>query len=129
MPDLLIPEIIYKPESYNIVGAAIEVHKELGCGFLEAVYAEAFELELIRLGIPYQREAPLSIEYKGIELQKLYYADFICYDKIIVELKAINRLESLHDSQVLNYLKASKHKLGILLNFGEKSLKTKRIVL
>lgn len=91
MPDLLNSEIIYKQESYNIVGAAIEVHKELGCGFLEAVYAEAFELELIRQGIPYQREAALNIEYKGIELQKQYYADFICYDKIIVELKAINR--------------------------------------
>lgn len=129
MADLSNSEIIYKQESYNIVGAAIEVHKELGCGFHEAVYAEAFELELIRQGIPYLREAPLKIEYKEIELQKLYYADFICYGKIIVELKALNRLESLHNAQVLNYLKASKHKLGILLNFGEKSLKTKRIVL
>lgn len=130
MPDLLKhQDLIYKEEAYSIIGASMAVHRELGCGFLEAVYAEALEMEFKSQDIPYQREVPLPIEYKGEILKKNYLADFICYNKIIVELKAISFLESVHDAQVLNYLKASGFKLGILVNFGEQSLKYKRIVL
>ena len=90
---------------------------------------EALEIEFENQNIPYEREAPLEIEYKGIVLDKRYYADFICYGSIIVELKAIDRLDGAHESQVLNYLKATGYKLGILINFGEPSLKFKRLVL
>ncbi|SMO35576.1 GxxExxY protein [Saccharicrinis carchari] len=129
MPNLLKQqELIYKDEAYKIIGACMTVHRELGCGFLEAVYAEALEIELGNQGIPFIREVPITIEYKGKLLKKCYLADFICYDKIILELKAINYLESVHESQVINYLKATTHKLGILVNFGEQSLKYKRIV-
>ena len=130
MPDLLShQELIYKVEAYNIIGAAMNVHKELGCGFLEAVYAEALVIELAELGIPYIREALLQIDYKGHTLRKSYVADFICYDKIIIELKALSSLDNAFEAQVLNYLKATGYKLGILINFGEQSLKYKRIVL
>jgi len=130
MPDLLNQQkLVYKEEAYKIVGACMTVHRELGCGFLEAVYAEALEMEFQLQGIPYKREVPIRIEYKGKTLKKSYIADFICYDKIVLELKAINFLDSVHESQVLNYLKATQNKLGILVNFGEQSLKYKRIVL
>ncbi len=129
MPNLLKQqELVFKEEAYKVVGACMAVHRELGCGFLEAVYAEAFEMELQAQGIPYKREVPITIEYKGKPLKKSYLADFICFDKIIIELKAINQLESVHESQVLNYLKATGLKLGLLVNFGEQSLKYKRIV-
>ncbi len=129
MPNLLKQqELVFKEEAYKVVGACMAVHRELGCGFLEAVYAEAFEMELQAQGIPYKREVPITIEYKGKPLKKSYLADFICFDKIIIELKAINHLESVHESQVLNYLKATGLKLGLLVNFGEQSLKYKRIV-
>ncbi len=121
-------ELIYKTEAYKIIGVAMEVHRELGSGFLEAVYAEALEIEFKTQGIPYQREIALPIEYKGQPLNKTYKADYICYDKIIVELKAVSCLASVHEAQVLNYLKASGHKLGILINFGEPSLKYQRII-
>jgi GxxExxY protein len=98
-------DLIYKTEAYNIIGAAMTVHKELGCGFLEAVYQEALEIEFKNQGIPYVREASLTINYKGIKLQKTYQADFICYENIIVEIKALSGLNSEHDSQVLNYFK------------------------
>jgi GxxExxY protein len=130
MPDLLShQELIYKVEAYNIIGAAMNVHRELGCGFLEGVYAEALEIEFAEQGIPYIREALLQIDYKGHTLRKSYVADFICYDKIVVELKALSALDSAFEAQVLNYLKATGFKLGILINFGEQSLKYKRIVL
>ena len=129
MPDLLShQELIYKVETFNIIGAAMNVHRELGCGFLEAVYAEALEIEFAEQGVPYIREALLQIDYKGHILHKSYVADFICYDKIIIELKAISALENKFEAQVLNYLKATGYKLGILINFGEQSLKYKRIV-
>ncbi len=130
MPNLLKQnDLIYKQEAYKIIGACMTVHNVLGCGFLEAVYAEALEIEFKEHNIPYNREVPLSIEYKGQILNKNYVADFICYNKIIVELKAVNYLESVHESQVLNYLKATGYKLGILINFGAQSLKYKRLVL
>jgi len=122
-------KLIYKEESYKIIGAAMQVHSELGCGFLESVYHEALLLEFELQKIPYKSEVEINIKYKGIELRKKYYADIICFDKIIVELKACNSLDTSHESQVLNYLKATGYKLGLLINFGEPSLKYKRLVL
>ncbi|RME04000.1 MAG: GxxExxY protein [Bacteroidetes bacterium] len=121
-------EYLYKDETYRIIGCAMEVHRHLGCGFLEAVYQEAMEIEYQKQGIPYYREKVLEIQYKGIPLQKTYIADFVCYDKIIVELKALNSLSSEHLAQVLNYLKATGYRLGLLINFGAESLQYKRII-
>ncbi len=120
--------LLYKQESYNIIGACMEVHNTLGCGFLEAVYQEALALEFERRKIPFVREKELTIEYKGIILGKRYNADFICYDKIIVETKALSELLTLHQAQVINYLKATELKLGILVNFGEESLNSVRLI-
>ena len=121
-------DLLYEKESYLIIGAAIAVHKELGNGFLEAVYQEALEREFLKKNIPYKREAPLIIYYKNEPLDKFYTADFICYGKIIVELKALSAITSEHKAQVLNYLKASRLNLGLILNFGKQSLEFKRII-
>ena len=121
-------DLIYKEEVYNIIGAAMEVHNELGCGFLEAVYQEAFEIELQNQKISHNREEVIEIYYKDIVLDKKYRADFICYDKIIVELKALSQLSSENEAQVLNYLKATNMKVALLINFGSKSLQYKRFV-
>lgn len=110
--------MIFANESYKINGAAFNVYKTLGCGFLEAVYQEALELEFQNLGIPYEREKSLKIYYKGKELNQTYKADFVCYGKIIVELKAVSHLDDSHRSQVFNYLKATGFKLGLIYNFG-----------
>lgn len=120
--------MIYQKESYEIIGASMEVHRELGCGFLEEVYQEALEREFQLRGIPYEREKVLTINYKGQELKKKYQADFICYNCIVVELKALSELASEHSSQVINYLKCTGYKLGLLINFGEESLTYKRLV-
>lgn len=122
-------DIIFKEESYKIIGAAMTVHKELGAGFVEPVYQEALEIEFKRQNIPFHREKHLNIFYKGQKLIKHYCADFVCYDNIIVELKALSGLSGDHEAQTLNYLKASKIKLGLLINFGTKSLQYKRLVL
>ena len=122
-------KIIYKTESYEIIGACMEVHNELGCGFLEPVYQDALKIEFKNKGIPFQKEKELKIFYKGIKLEHKYFADFVCYEKIIVELKALKSLNTEHESQLLNYLKATGFKLGILVNFGESQLKYKRFVL
>ena len=119
--------IIYPNESYKIIGCMMRVHRELGCGFLEKVYQEALEREFIAEGIPFQREANLKIYYRGVPLQEEYIADFVCYGKIIVELKAISKLSDVDTAQVINYLKATGYELGILANFGETSLKTERL--
>lgn len=110
--------LIYSKESYDINGAAMRVYKTLGHGFLEAVYQEALEIEFKKRNIPYEREKELKIFYDGLELKQTYRADFVCYDKIIVELKAVSNLDDSHRSQVYNYLKATGYKLGLLLNFG-----------
>lgn len=110
--------IIRKEDSYKIVGAAMEVYNQLGHGFLEAVYQEALEREFKSRGIPYEREKELIIFYKGEPLEQTYKADFICYEDIIVELKAVAMLQDSHRSQVYNYLRATKNKLGLLINFG-----------
>jgi GxxExxY protein len=120
--------ILYKDESYKIIGAAMTVHSELGFGFLEAIYQEALEKEFCLQGILYKREVPLSVHYKGEVLLKHFISDFICYDKIIVELKAISSLNSEYRAEVLNYMKATKYELGLLINFGETKLKYERLV-
>ena len=121
--------IVYSKESYEIIGAAFEVYNQLEHGFLEAVCQEALEIEFQRRGIPFEREKAIKIYYQGKELKQSYRADFVCYDKIIVELKAVSYLESAHHAQVYNYLKATGYKLGILLNFGyAEGLKRERIV-
>ena len=121
--------IIHKEESYKIVGAAFKVYNNLGHGFLEAVYQEALEIELQRQGIPYEREKVLKIQYDGVELKQTYKADFVCFGKIIVELKAVSALDDAHRSQVYNYLHATGHQLGLLLNFGSPDkLEHERIV-
>ena len=120
--------LLYEEETYKIIGAAMEVHRELGCGFLEAVYQEALEKEFYLQHIPYKREMPLPVYYKNELLQKTYIADFVCYDKIIVELKALSGLNNEHEAQILNYLKAVKLRVGLLINFGGKSLENKRMV-
>jgi GxxExxY protein len=122
-------ELIYKSESYEIIGTCMEVHKELGMGFLEPVYQEALAHEFALQSIPYEREIKLSIIYKGYKLHKQYFADFICYNNIILELKAVSSIKGEHEAQVLNYLKASGFRLGLLINFGAKNLSYKRLVL
>ena len=121
-------EIIFADESYKLVGLAMEAHRELGSGFLEPVYQEAFEILLKENNIPYAREKELPIYFKGHKLEKKYFADFVCYDKIIVEMKAVSQLNSNHESQVMNYLKATGFNLGLLINFGQPSLVHRRIV-
>ncbi|MBQ9361994.1 MAG: GxxExxY protein [Bacteroidaceae bacterium] len=118
---------IYGKESYRIVGAAMEVHKVLGCGFTEPIYQEALEKELQLQKIPYEREKIFNVTYKGMNLAKTFRVDFVCFNKIIVELKAVSDFSNEHYSQVYNYLKASGLQLGILFNFGNSSLQYERI--
>ena len=120
---------LYKDECYRIIGACMAVHRELGHGFLEPVYQEALAIELDYQGIPFVREQELNIKYRGIELSKIYKADFVCYNGIIVELKAISELSNDHIAQLINYLKATNLKVGLLINFGTPSLQHKRLVL
>ncbi len=115
-------------ETYAIIGAAMEVHRVLGCGFTEPVYQEALALALQRRGVPFRREVPLEIQYKGQRLGTAYRADFICFDRVIVELKALPRLGPIEDAQLMNYLKATDLPVGLLLNFGTRSLESKRLV-
>jgi len=119
---------LYESETYRIIGAMMEVHKTLGCGFLEVVYQESLALEFESQKIPFDKEKKLLLFYKGIQLEKHYVADFVCFDKIIVELKALSALTTTHDSIMINYLKATKLKVGLLANFGEQSLKYKRMI-
>lgn len=128
--DLLAQQrVLFKEECFQIIGACMAVHSELGCGFLEAVYQEALEIELKKKSIPYNREEKLNFYYKDHLLHKQYIADFICYDKIILELKAVKQMEDIHHAQILNYLKATNKKLGLLINFGANSLQYNRFVL
>ncbi|KXK50764.1 MAG: GTP-binding signal recognition particle [Chlorobi bacterium OLB5] len=121
-------ELFYKEESYKIIGCCIEVHKELGPGFLEVVYKDALEVEFQLNDIPYSREKSFEIIYKGTTLNRKYNADFVIYDKIILEVKAFKRLCDENLLQTLNYLKVTKFKLGILANFGESSFNSKRVI-
>ena len=119
---------IYKEETYNIIGAAMEVHKILGCGFTEKVYQDALAVEFNKNKIPFQREVELHVVYDDIELPSTFIPDFICYDKIIVELKAVRELDDMHRSQAYNYAKVSGYQLALLVNFGEPSLTYERLV-
>jgi GxxExxY protein len=116
------------PRTYAIIGAAMEVHRRLGHGFLEPVYQEALEREFAFQGIPAEREVVLSISYRGQVLRTSYLADFVCFGSIIVELKALSAFDPAHLAQVINYLKATGNDVGVLLNFGTTRLQYKRIV-
>ena len=115
-------------KTYKIIGCAMEVHTELGSGFLEAVYQEALEREFAAQGIPFTAQPVVQISYKGNVLSKVYQPDFICFQKIIVEIKALSKLSGLEESQLINYLKATGFEVGLLLNFGSRSLEHKRFV-
>jgi GxxExxY protein len=111
-------KILFKNEVYAIQGAIFDVYREMGCGFLEAVYQECLEKELLTRGIPFLSQKELVLTYKGELLEQRYKPDLICYDKIIVELKAVTELSNDHKAQLFNYLKASGLRLGLLVNFG-----------
>ena len=123
-------ELLFKEEVFKIVGAAIEVHRELGSGFLEPVYQEALAIELASCLVPFEAQRPLQILYKGHRLKKEYVPDFVCHQQIIVELKALAKLSGTEEAQALNYLKATKFRVALLLNFGSYGkLEWKRLVL
>ena len=117
------------PETYAVIGAAMEVHAHLGHGFLEPVYQDALTVELSQRGVQFEREVEIPVLYKGASLSSRYRADFVCFGQIIVELKALGSLSTTEHSQVINYLKATGLKRGLLLNFGAPSLQYKRFVL
>jgi len=114
MSDLIFPE-----ESYAIRGAIYDVYREIGCGFLEAVYQECLQRELTLRRIPFEAKKMLRLYYKGELIEKTYQADLLCYKKIIIEIKAVETIAPIHKAQLLNYLKMSKLKLGLLVNFGD----------
>lgn len=123
-------DLLYKDEVFALVGAAMKVHSELGAGFLEPVYQEATEIEMSWRHIPFVSQLPLSIYYCGQKLHKEYIADLICYEKIVVELKALDCLSGREEAQVLNYLKATQFRVGVLINFGSHGkLEWRRLVL
>ncbi len=122
-------EIIYKEESYEIIGKCFEVHNNLGPGFLEIVYKDALEYEFKKAGIPYEREKQYIVNYKDIVLPHKFYADFVVFNKIILEVKAVSGIADEFVAQAINYLKVSNNQLALLVNFGELKLNYKRIVL
>ncbi len=109
--------ILYREESFRIQGAVFSVYRSMGAGFLEAVYQECLGIELVRRGIPHIPQAEIELKYRGQPLQQWYKADFVCYGKIIVEIKAVSDITDLHRAQVMNYLKATGYRLGLLVNF------------
>ena len=122
-------ELLLKEETYAVTGAAIEVHRALGPGFLEKVYQEAMQLELKARRIPFEAEKLLGIKFKGHQLAQRYFADLVCYEQIIVEIKALNSLSGKEEAQLLNYLKATGLRVGLLFNFGSHGkLERKRLV-
>ncbi len=123
---MLKPPKMDDPRTYEIIGAAMEVHREFGPGFLEGVYQDALEIEFQLRSIPYEREKAIVIKYKGQPLNHRYRADFVCYDEILVETKALKQLTSMDVAQTLHYLHATGLKLGLLINFGAPSLEHRR---
>jgi len=122
-------ELIYKEEAYKIIGVCMEVHNNLGPGFMEIVYKDALELEFRNNGISYEREKKYEVNYKGIILPHKFYADFVVLDKIILEVKAVSDITNEFIAQAINYLKVSQNKLALIVNFGALKLNYKRIVL
>jgi len=122
-------DIIYKEESYNIIGKCFEVHNNLGPGFLEIVYKDALEYEFRKAGIPFEREKEYVVHYKDVILPHKFYADFVVFDKIILEVKAVSGIIDKFIAQSINYLSVSENKLALIVNFGELKLNSKRIVL
>ncbi len=122
-------ELIFKEEAYQIIGNCMEVHNELGGGFLEIVYKDALEYEFKRKGIAYKREQEYQVRYKDIILPHKFYADFVIMDKIILEVKAVSGISDEHIARTINYLKVSNNKLALLINFSKAKLDYKRIVL
>ena len=116
-------------QTYAVIGAAMEVHRILGCGFLEPVYQQALAMEFRLRAIPFRHQVELAIAYKGSELAVKYKADFICYDQVIVELKALEKLGGNEMAQVINYLKVTGLERGLLMNFGARSLEYQRLIL
>lgn len=121
-------DFIYEFECSEIIGAAYEVHNELGVGFLESVYEEALSIILNEKEVPFERQSEIRIHFRGRELNKFFMADFICYQSIIVEIKACESLNNAHMAQMLNYLKATNKKLGLLINFGSPRVQVKRVI-
>ena len=122
-------EILFKEESFKIIGACFEVYNEKGSGFVEPVYQECLKLELALQSVPFTAQQELELSYKGRKLTQSYKPDFVCFDKIIVEIKAVSKLNDEHRAQVHNYLKATGHRLGLLVNFGHHlKLEWERIV-
>ena len=117
------------PRSYTVIGAAMEVHRQLGSGFLEAVYQEALAMEFDIRRLPFRREVELPVFYKGKQLTTKYKPDFVCHGSLVVELKALAKLGGVEEAQVLNYMKAGSLATGLLLNFGAKALEYRRLVL
>jgi GxxExxY protein len=122
-------ELLYKDEVFKLVGFCMEIHRELGSGYDEVIYKDAFVVELQRATIPFSRERKYEVNYKGVILPHFYYSDLVMWDKILFEAKAVEKLTDAHVKQVLNYLAASKLALGLLVNFGGDSLEWKRVVL
>lgn len=119
--------MVYEEKTYQIIGAAMEVHQQLGCGFTEKVYQDAMDKELQLRKIPYGREVRMHVSYKGETLDAEFVPDFICYNNIIVELKAVQELENLHRAQTINYSKVANAKVALLINFGTESLEYERL--
>jgi len=121
-------ELLYKDEYFKIVGASMEIHRLLGSGLLEIVYKDALEYEFRQRGIPYEREKEYPVEYKGVILPHKFYADFVVYHNIILEVKAVSNIVNEHLAQTLNYITLAKSQLGIIVNFGASSLQHKRVI-
>lgn len=122
------PPLERDPRTHEIIGAAMEVHRELGCGFLEPVYHAALAIEFETRDLPFEHENEVPVHYRGCKLDVKYRADFICYGSVIVEVKALSRLSSIEESQLINYLKGTGIELGLLINFGGRSLEWKRFI-
>ncbi|MEQ8363905.1 MAG: GxxExxY protein [Cyclobacteriaceae bacterium] len=124
-----MPGLIHRNESYKIIGICMEVHNQLGPGFLEIVYKDALEYEFSQAGIPYEREKEYSVHYKDILLKHKFYADFVVFDKVILEVKAVSDITGEFVAKGINYLKVSSNRLALIVNFGEPALNYKRLVL
>ena len=122
-------ELLYREETHRLIGLCMEIHRELGKGHDEVIYKDALVVELSRAGVPFDREMKYEVAYKGVILPHHYRADFVVWDKILFEAKAVEKLTDSHVKQVLNYLAASKLRVGLLVNFGGDSLEWKRVIL